>query len=76
MIGKPVTIHKMDGGYFLSINSNEFKPSNLKTVESDITEIRNNEFKPNDNPNKVQNDPKTIGKTGPKRFEPLTCGLQ
>lgn len=45
LIGKPVTIYKVEGGFFVSVESNEFKPFNLKKVESDISKIRNNEFK-------------------------------
>ena len=76
LIGKPVSIYKVDGGFFLSTESNEFKPLNLKKVESDITEIRNNEFKPNENTNVTLRESEITRKTGLKGFEPLTCGLR
>ena len=76
LIGKPVSVYKVDGGYFLSTESNQFKPLNLKKVESDITQIKNQEFKPKKNENKTPQESETSGKTGLKGFEPLTCGLR
>ena len=75
LIGKSVSIYKVDGGYFLSTESHEFKPLNLKKVESDITHIRTIEFKPNEN-TKNPHESETKEKTGLKGFEPLTCGLR
>ena len=76
LFGKAVSIYKVDDGYFLSTESNEFKPLNLEKVESDITQIRNHEFKPNENSNKTPQESETKEKTGLKGFEPLTCGLR
>lgn len=35
-------------------------------IESDITEIRNNEFKPNENSKKTPQESETIRKNGPE----------
>ena len=66
LIGKPVSIYKVDGGYFISTESNEFKLLNLKKVESEITKIRNNEFKPNEKLNTSAQKAETIRKNGPE----------
>ena len=76
LIGKPVSIYKVDGDYFLSTESNEFKPLNSKKVESDITQIRNHEFKPSKCSEMALQESETTRKTGLKGFEPLTCGLR
>ena len=76
LIGKPVSIYRADGGYFLSIESNEFKPLDVSKVKANITRIRNNEFKPNEKTNTTLPESENDKKTGLKGFEPLTCGLR
>ena len=46
LIGKPVSIYKVDGGYFLSIDSNEFKPENIKMAEKGKGAYNSDKFKP------------------------------
>ncbi len=46
LIGKSVAIYKVEGGFFLSAESNEFKPSNnIDTNQEDVCSM-NKEFKP------------------------------
>ena len=82
LIGKPVSIYKVDGGFFLSTESNELKPLDQQKIESNITKLKNIEFKPSEIENNYGRSPgsrrrKTANiKTGLKGFEPLTCGLR
>jgi hypothetical protein len=48
LIGKPVSLYKVEGGYFLSIESTVFIPLDVSKVKAKITRMRNNEFKPNE----------------------------
>ena len=51
LIGKPVSIYKVDGGYFLSLKNNEFKPPNMMDIARDTVCSMNNEFKPKESLN-------------------------
>jgi len=46
LIGKPVSIYKVDGGFFVSLESNEFKPVKKKKTTIDDTCFANNKCKP------------------------------
>jgi len=46
LIGKPVSIYKVEGGYFLSTEFNEFKPPNKADTEQEDACSMNDEFKP------------------------------
>ena len=66
LIGKPISIYKVDDGYFVSVKSNEFKPIDQQKIESNITKLKNTEFKPIEIENNRTHTSKQSGKYGPE----------